>query len=104
MNTKYKVSELVNFLEKYGRANRKDKRKMADDFGIGIQAASRLAGYFGVSTSCRRIDKDAVAKALADGLPVAKVAETCGVSKSSVYRQINNREHGRATGPIRWKF
>lgn len=30
MKTKYKVSELVNFLENYGRANRKDKRKMGE--------------------------------------------------------------------------
>lgn len=92
MKTKYKVSELVNFLENYGRANRKDKRKMANDFGIGIQAASRLAGYFGLSTACKRIDRDAVAKALAEGLPVAKVAETCGVSKNSVYRQIKDKK------------
>ena len=73
---------------------------MADDFGIGIQAASRLAGYFGLSTACKRIDRYAVDKALAEGLPVAKVAEKCGVSKNSVYRQINKDRNDRQTNGI----
>lgn len=34
MKTKYKVNELVNFLENYGRANRKDKRMMTDMFAV----------------------------------------------------------------------
>ena len=89
MKTKYKVEELVKFLEKYGRANRKEKRAMADAFGLGIQAASRLAGFFGLSATCRRIDRQAIAKALADGLPVNEVAASLKVSKSSVYRTIN---------------
>lgn len=89
MKKKYKLDELVNFFERYHLANRKDKRKMADEFGIGINAASRIAGFLGLSESRHIVDRGAISQKLAEGLSVKTIAEELGVSKEVVYKQIN---------------
>ena len=89
MNKKYKVEELVSFFERYSRANRKDKRKLADEFGIGIKAASRIAGYLGLSEPRHIVDRRAISQKLAEGLPVKIIASNLGVSKGVIYKQIN---------------
>lgn len=93
MKTKYKLSELVDFFERYGRANRKDKRKLADEFGLGIVAASRIAGYLGISSARHSVDKAAISRMLASGSSVKEISEAVHVSKGTVYRQI--KSHGR---------
>lgn len=93
MKTKYKLSELVDFFDRYGRANRKDKRKLADEFGLGIVAASRIAGYLGISSARHSVDKAAISSMLDAGSSVKEISEAVHVSKGAVYRQI--KSHGR---------
>ena len=88
MNTKYKLMELVDFFDRYGRANRKDKRKMADAFGLGITAASRIAGYLGISASRHVVDKAEIARMLSYGRSVKDISNSLRVSKGVVYKQI----------------
>ena len=88
MRTKYKLTELVEFFDRYGRSNRKDKRKLADEFGIGITAASRIAGYLGLSSARHAVDRAEIARMLEEGSSVKDIAESLSVSKGVVYKQI----------------
>lgn len=88
MKTKYKLTELIEFFDNYGRANRKDKRKMADAFGLGITAASRIAGYLGISASRHVVDKAEIARMLSSGRSVKDISAEMRVSKGVVYKQI----------------
>lgn len=88
MKTKYKLTELVEFFDRYGRANRKDKRKMADAFGLGITAASRIAGYLGISAARHVVDKAEIARMLSSGRSVKDISAEMRVSKGVVYKQI----------------
>lgn len=88
MKTKYKLTELVDFFDRYGRANRKDKRKLADEFGLGITAASRIAGYLGISSARHVVDRAEIARMLDSGSSVKDISNSLRVSKGVVYKQI----------------